>query len=193
MSSRDSRDLKHWALGENTGDIATLAVVFTDIVGSTSLNHSLGDAMMNEVRDAHFATVEPLYKAHSGYLVTDLGDGYLLVFHTVIHAFDFVLQLRNAPGHQLIAVHAGVSVGLVTIKHNTVYGETVSFAARLEGVAKRDEICVCTEAKSHIDTYRAPRHSNLPWKHTRRRLKGFPTLPIWVAAPEQPVKSMAQA
>src|SRR5205809_7745055 len=79
----------------------------------------------------------------SDYLVTDLGDGYLLVFRTVIHAFDFVLQLRSAPGHQLVAVHAGVSVGPVTVKNNTVYGETVSFAARLESVAQRDEICVC--------------------------------------------------
>lgn len=180
MSFTDSCDLKYWAIGDNTGDSATLAVVFTDIVGSTSLNHSIGDDMMNEVRDAHFATVEPLYKAHLGYLVTDLGDGYLLVFRTVIHALDFVIQLRNAPGHQLVAVHAGLSVGPVTIKNDTVYGETVSFAARLEGVAKRDEICVCTEAKFHIDKYRAPRHSNLPWKQTRRRLKGFPSLPIWV-------------
>src|SRR5262245_16138639 len=108
MTSRASGDLKYWAIGANAGESATLAVVFTDIVGSTRLNYTLGDAMMNEVRDAHFAAVEPLYKAYSGYLVTDLGDGYLLVFRTVIQALDFVIQLRNAPGHPLVAVHAGL-------------------------------------------------------------------------------------
>src|SRR5262249_30388450 len=172
---------------------ATLAVVFTDIVGSTSLNHRVGDVMMNEVREAHFAAVEPLYKAHSGYLVTDLGDGYLLVFRTVIQAFDFLIQLRNAPGHQLVAVHAGVSVGPVTIKHNTVYGASVCLAARVEARARRIEFGVGPAAKHHIDPPRPPRHPIFQGNPPRRRLQGFPTLPMWVVTPEQPTQRRAQA
>lgn len=176
MASVDSRDLRAWA----AGDLVTCAVLFTDMVSSTDLNHQLGDAAMNDIRDAHFAAVEPLYKAHEGYLVTDLGDGYLFVFRTVIQAFDFVLTLREVPGHELVTIHAGLSIGPVTVKNNTVHGETVSLAARLEGVAQRNEIYVCRETKLHIDKYRAPRHANLPWQQTRRKLKGFSTLPVWV-------------
>ena len=174
------RDLKTWAIGETPGDIATLAVVFTDIVGSTFMTHMRGEVVMKGIRTAHKAAVEPLYKAHWGYLVHDLGDGFLIVFRTVIDAFDFALELREGPGHPDINVHCGLAVGPVTVTPENVYGETVNLAARLEGAAKAQEIYVCGQSKAHIDTYRDPRHVNLPWRKTRPKLQGLPPRAVWV-------------
>jgi class 3 adenylate cyclase len=64
----------------------TLAIVFTDIVGSTALNVELGDAAMSEVRRRHFAQSTALLAKHAGYEVKTNGrhkagsirDGVLL-------------------------------------------------------------------------------------------------------------------
>src|SRR5271154_6908263 len=55
-SNVENKPLIEWAGGARV----TLAIVFTDIVGSTALGVQLGDAAMKEVRRAHFAYSETL-------------------------------------------------------------------------------------------------------------------------------------
>lgn len=168
-------NLRAWAGGE----LVNLGVVFTDITSSTILNERVGDAAMNAIREAHREAVEYWATAYAGFVVTDLGDGYLVVFRTVIQALDFVLQLRDAPGHALVTIHAGVTTGPVTVRHNTIYGRVVTLAARLEDAAKSNEICICSESKNHLDAYRTPRHVALPWQHLQCEFVGFPPLDVW--------------
>jgi class 3 adenylate cyclase len=53
-SDTPSETLREWA----RDDRVTLAIVFTDIVGSTALGRALGDEQMNGVRRAHFGYCE---------------------------------------------------------------------------------------------------------------------------------------
>lgn len=57
-----TRKFHDWA----GGDRVTLAIVFTDVVGSTALGEEIRDAAMNEVRRAHFAQSRKLIDQFKG-------------------------------------------------------------------------------------------------------------------------------
>jgi class 3 adenylate cyclase len=175
-------DLIEWAVGNSARDvmIATLGIVCTDMAGSTRMSYDLGDASFFEVRTAHKSIIDKHCQTYGGYIIHDLGDGYLIVFHSVIHALDFTLAVRTEPGHELITVHAGIAVGPVYVTPGNVFGITVNKAARLEGVALPNQICICDDSKTHLDMHRAPQHRTLTWQKTYPKLKGFPRSRAWV-------------
>src|ERR1700756_5003150 len=70
-----SETLREWA----RDDRVTLAIVFTDIVGSTALGRALGDEQMNGVRRAHFGHSRALLAQHAGREIKTIGDGMMAV------------------------------------------------------------------------------------------------------------------
>jgi class 3 adenylate cyclase len=66
-SDTASETLGEWA----RDDLVTLAIVFTDIVGSTALGRALGDEQMNSVRRAHFGRSRALLAQHAGREIYD--------------------------------------------------------------------------------------------------------------------------
>jgi len=154
---------------------ALLGVVFADISDSTELLHDLGTERMEKVRSAFFVQGEALSEQFDGYVVKPLGDGLFVAFPTAIHAFDFTRALSESPGNELIVIHAGIDVGpvLIDVERNDIHGDPVNYAARLESVARPNEIVVSDSVKSHLDALRAERHDGLQWTKRIRRFKGF--------------------
>ena len=73
------------------GDRATLAIVFTDVVGSTKLYEDLGDEKMDEVRQQHFDTGRSHLAKHNGYEIKTMGDALV--------AFEPLCRLRLHDGY----------------------------------------------------------------------------------------------
>jgi len=69
-----SRAFLEWA----GSDRLLLALVFTDIVGSTALNEEIKDERMNEVRRAHFAQSRKLISKCKGCEIKTIGDAFLV-------------------------------------------------------------------------------------------------------------------
>ncbi|MHC8509208.1 MAG: adenylate/guanylate cyclase domain-containing protein [Rhodospirillales bacterium] len=105
-----------------------LAVLFTDIAGSTALTQKLGDVGAQQVVRAHNKVVREALNAHGGLeAAADMQKGAMAV--------------RNAlklPLHLKIGLHAGD----VIQEDNDLFGATVQMAARIVDVAGADEIFI---------------------------------------------------
>jgi class 3 adenylate cyclase len=171
--SNDKRhigDFVGWA-GVNR---VTLAIVFTDIVGSVAMGEKIKDARMSKVRRAHFVQGRKLIAQHKGYEIKTNGDSFMVAFWSVEKAFDFARALQSKPGYLKIKVRAGIHIGPMDLEEEDLFGNTISFAARVIGVNKKAEIWLSDRAKEDIDRLGAEHHQGLKWKrHGGLALKGF--------------------
>ncbi len=152
-----------------------LAIVFTDIVGSTALGLKLGNEAMGMVRRDHFQQARRCCEQNDGYEIKTIGDSFMVAFRTVTKALSFALALHSEPGHERVQIRAGIHVGVVKIEEEDAFGSMVNYTARIVGKAEGAEIWVSERAKSDIDEERAQIHSGLGWaRHTNLELKGFP-------------------
>lgn len=169
-----TRRFEAWA----GGDQAEVAIVFTDIVGSTRLWEELGDEKMDDIRTAHFDSGRDLLGKHEGYEIKTMGDAFMVAFKSATSAMRFMLALHAETGHESIHIRAAADLGLVRIRENDAFGGTVNFAARLQGLAKGAEVWVSDKVKRSIDEEGEERLTRLPWKHhlvtaDETLLKGF--------------------
>lgn len=160
---------------------STLALAFTDIVGSTALGNELGNEAMNEVRLAHFHAGRRLIEKYNGYLIKTIGDSLMAAFHTAAEALNFALSLHKNTGHDRVRIRAGINVGVVQIEDDDAFGTMVNYAARVESQAKEDEIWLSERAKADVDDDRSKAHEKLRWlSHPDCELKGVPgTHVLW--------------
>jgi len=162
-------------------DRVTLAIVFTDVVGSTALGEELKDASMNELRREHFEQSRKLIEQCKGREIKTIGDSFMAAFRSVEKALSYSMALQLNPGHAKVQVRAGIHIGPMTVEENDVFGGTVNFAARVVSAIKGPEIWLSERAKEDLDGGGAKQHSNLKW--TRKdgvEMKGFNgTFTLW--------------
>ena len=175
-----THDFRAWAGGERV----TLALVFTDVIGSTRLSHELLDGEMNVVRRDHFAQNRNLTHRFRGREIKTIGDSFMVAFRDVGDALDFTLALQRTTGHPLVRIRAGIHVGPVSIEDNDVFGGSVNFGARLISAIKGEGIWMSERAKQDVITLDASQHRRLEWDmHEGVELKGFPeTATLWSIA-----------
>lgn len=168
--TRRPQRLEQWAGAERT----TLALVFTDIVGSTSLGCELGNEAMDEVRRAHFRRGRLLLAKHGGFEIKTLGDSLMVAFRTAGAALDFSREFCADPGHPFLRLRAGVHVGPVRIEENDAYGMMVNYTARIVAEATPEQVWVSDRAHEEINEVHARAHRDLEWtEHSECFLKGF--------------------
>lgn len=174
---RNRQTLSTWAGSPK----CTLALIFTDIVGSTSLCNNIGNEAFIKACQAHFMQARQLLKKYNGYEIKTIGDAVMAAFRTVPEVLDFGMELRKHPGDKRISIRAGIHVGPVTITQNDAYGTAVNYAARIGSIAQGAEIWISDEAKRHVDQEGLSRHTNLKWlSHSDCELKGFhETKTLW--------------
>ncbi len=162
------------------GNRVTLAIVFTDVVGSTALGESLKDQRMGTLRTAHFAQSSKLIGEHGGHEIKTIGDSVMVAFRTVDNALDYACALHRdpggaeLPGAAELRIRAGIHIGPVSVEKGDVFGRTVNFAARVIGAITGSEIWVSEQAKADIDALGAGHHQDLQWeRHEDMEVKGF--------------------
>lgn len=172
-------DLVAWA----GGDRATLAIVFTDVVGSTQMGLELGDWHKVEVMRTHFARSDALIERYGGSQVKRLGDSVMAVFRSAGGALDYALALHLDPGVDELrerGVRAGIHVGAVYVSRDDVNGSEVDYTHRVIEAAKGAEIWVSARACEDIRRGGARHQRDLQWtQHDEIELKGFGTCSLW--------------
>ena len=164
-----TKGFSHWAGSK----LSTLAMVFTDVVGSTSLGIELGDEQMGDVRRAHFRKGGALIRKHKGYLIKTIGDSLMVAFRTATEALDFSIAFQRNTGDKKIQIRAGIHVGPVSIEDEDAFGSMVNYASRVISCGKGAEIWLSDRARADILLRRAKAHQELRWTEHRKTLKGF--------------------
>lgn len=179
---RSKRGFRDWAGAKMT----TLAIVFTDVVGSTSLACQVGDEEMETIRLAHFKRARSVLGKFSGYEIKTIGDSFMIAFRTAVDAFDFCLEINRNAGHQSVRLRAGIDVGLVHVREEDAFGTTVRYASRIESKASAGEICASDRAYNDIKNENAKCHRGLSWIKRTCQLKGFKGRHrVWLVKPNR--------
>ena len=175
-----TKRFQEWAGGEQV----TLAIVFTDVVGSTALGEEIRDEAMNEVRRAHFAQSRRLIGQFQGREIKTIGDSLMAAFKNAGAALDYARALQGNTGHVQVRIRAGIHIGPMLVEAGDVFGGTVNFAARVVGAVKHAEIWLSDRAKEDIDRLGAAKHKHLKWeRHEGVEMKGFPgKFTLWAVA-----------
>jgi class 3 adenylate cyclase len=157
-----------------TFDSALRAIMFTDIVGSTSMTERLGDARSVEMVRAHDALVRRALKDTGGRVVKHTGDGIMASFEDAAisvqcaRAIQQAFEAFNLASKEKLRVRIGIDVGEPVADSNDLFGATVQMAARLCQSAEPDAILVSSAVREVV------RDGSLFTKTGRRRFKGFP-------------------
>lgn len=130
-------------------DTAFRVLMFTDIVGSTSLGEEHGDEELYRLVQIHDEIVREKLKKHMGRDVKHTGDGILASFADVVPAVSAAQDIQRAfAAHREknpkdpLHVSIGMSAGEPISKQNDLFGSTVNLAARVCAEAGTDEIKV---------------------------------------------------
>ena len=170
-------------------DAAHRAILFTDIVGSTSMTQRLGDVMTTELIRAHDSLVRRCLRRFGGQEVKHTGDGIMASFPQSKAAVDASMLVQqefsryNTGNPEPLHVRIGLDCGEPVEDSNDLFGRSVQLAARLCSSAGSDQIL----ASENI--YREDGRKHLFAAPVARELKGFSDMVpsfecLWSAAEE---------
>jgi hypothetical protein len=120
------KTLQEWA-GKDRLEIALL---LTDIIGSTSLAERGDDEWIN-ILIQHFERARQIHDRYDCYEIKLIGDAYMAVFGTVAEAFKFAREFIIDTGQPEIFIRAAIHLGRVGIVENDIYGIMVNKASRI--------------------------------------------------------------
>jgi class 3 adenylate cyclase len=146
--------------------------VFTDIVDSSRLLETLGDAKWKKLLARHDAILREQIADHGGDVIKHTGDGFFAAFDNPKAAIEAAVGIQRALDAEIVApdVRIGAHTGRAfhTDAERTDYsGEGVHVAARIGAAAKAAEILVSRDTLDGVGT--AFRLS----EPRAERLKGF--------------------
>jgi class 3 adenylate cyclase len=118
-----------------------VALLFTDLVGSTSMYDRIGDEGAEAVRRAHFAALRHALAAHGGEEVKSLGDGLMVAFTSAVAAVEAAIAMqRSAQGTPGTQIRVGLHAGEPLRDEGDYFGVSVNTARRLCDVAGAGQI-----------------------------------------------------
>ncbi len=136
--------------------VARVAILFSDLTGSTALYSDVGDAAAFRLVDDHFDVLRKAIAEHDGVLVKTMGDAVMAAFVdekaclvAAVACLEAFEQFRaNAKHGELTHLKLGLYGGacyVVTANAALDYfGQTVNVASRLQHLAGSGEIVVET-------------------------------------------------
>ena len=120
------------------------AILFLDIVDSTTLTTNLGDAAYREQERGLDTSLRAAITEAGGRPVEGkvLGDGVMAVFTSARQAIDAAQRCRDLGNDAGLPLHLGIHAGDVVREGNNVHGGAVQVASRVQSAAAPGEILV---------------------------------------------------
>jgi class 3 adenylate cyclase len=157
--------------------VGQVALLFTDLRGSTALYERVGDAKAFNLVREHFAFLAAIVRDHDGAVVKTIGDAVMASFgdpaDAVRAALAMQARIAEFAGELVlkIGVHVGPSVMVSLNERLDYFGSTVNMAARLQGQSEGGDI-VLSHAVAE-DPVVKPLLADVPARAESVRLKGF--------------------
>jgi class 3 adenylate cyclase len=152
--------------------IAHLALLFSDLTGSTALYERVGDARAFAIVQEHFRDMTDAVAEHRGAVVKTMGDAVMASFTSPVDAVRASIRMidrcRERHGALGLGAKLGVAAGpCLAVRANDrldFFGTTVNMAARLQAKADGGQIVITEELANHPDIY--------------AQIAGFPRAPL---------------
>lgn len=128
-------------------DTVLATVLFTDIVGSTEKQASLGDRAWKELVERHHGAVRELLVRFRGLEQDTAGDGFYVRFDGPARAIRCAQEIVNTVRSLGIEVRAGLHTGECELVDGKCSGLSVSIGARVMAHAGPSEVLVSQTVK----------------------------------------------
>lgn len=168
--------------------VGRIALLFSDLKGSTALYQSIGDASAYHLVRDHFAFMSKVIRDHEGAIVKTIGDSVMAAFvspaQAVRAAIDIQRQIAAFNGESHVeegtasppiviklGVHSGPTIAVTLNDRLDYFGSTVNMAARLQGQSEGGDIVLSPEIAQ--DASVAPLLADLQVARDQASLKGF--------------------
>lgn len=130
--------------------IDQVALMFTDLRGSTALYRRIGDGPAYRLVRDHFALLARVVREHDGAVVKTIGDSIMAAFADPADAVRAALAARRAVGAGggdatpavRIGLHGGPCIAVTLNDRLDYFGSTVNLAARLEQQSRGGDVVV---------------------------------------------------
>ena len=141
--------------------IGRVAILFTDLRGSTAMYAERGDPRAYRLVRDHFAILAESIERNNGALVKTIGDAVMASFASggdaVRAAFESQAELRARGadmGGELVlkaGVHAGACLAVKLNDRLDFFGGAVNTAARVQGLSRGNDVVVTASGIADID------------------------------------------
>ena len=134
------------------------AIMFTDIVGF-SRQMGADEAHTLHLLGLHNQIIHQAVAEHHGVVIKTVGDAFLVDFPSVVTAVQCAQAIQaqfrtyNAEKGKTDQIHVriGVHSGDIVQQEGDVFGDGVNVAARLQGLAEPDTICISRKVYEEIE------------------------------------------
>ena len=134
------------------------AIMFTDIVGF-SRQMGADEAHTLHLLGLHNQIIHQAVAEHHGVVIKTVGDAFLVDFPSVVTAVQCAQAIQaqfrtyNAEKGKTDQIHVriGVHSGDIVQQEGDVFGDGVNVAARLQGLAEPDTICISQKVYEEIE------------------------------------------
>jgi class 3 adenylate cyclase len=135
-----------------------LAVLFSDVVGSTRIYEILGDQRAREIVSLCIELMRSATEQHRGTVIKTMGDEVMATFPSADDSMNAAAQIqRQISAHpalqvegQGVAVRIGCHYGPVVLESRDVFGATVHTANRMTSQAKAGQIMTTAATVEHL-------------------------------------------
>ena len=165
--------------------IGRVAILFTDLRGSTAMYAAFGDPHAYRLVRDHFAILSNAITRNNGALVKTIGDAVMASFGSGVEAvraaFESQAELRARAadmGGELVlkaGVHAGACLAVKLNDRLDFFGGAVNTAARVQALSRGNDVLVTNEVIADIESEKtgASPHFRIEKKFDAR-LRGLP-------------------
>ncbi len=133
------------------------AILYADVVGYSRLTGEDEEGAYRSVRD-RLDLISESVRSHNGAVINTAGDAVLADFPTASEALACAAEMQRGieqaneplPDDRKVRFRIGVNLGEVIVDRDSIYGDGVNVAARLEGLAEPDGICISEAVHSAV-------------------------------------------
>jgi adenylate cyclase len=173
---------------QETFSIRSLAILFTDIKGSTEMYERLGDSKAFYLVKEHFKIMEEVVRGRDGGIVKTIGDAVMAAFRSpeqamaaareMIDRFD-EFNLENRTKDQIVikvGVHSGPCIAVTMNERIDYFGTSVNTAARIQGLSDGRDVMVSERFFRESGAAETLAGSAWSWESFSTSLKGIKEL-----------------
>ncbi len=170
------------------------AVMFTDIVGYTSLTQKNEAHAMSILRE-HNELMRSVFREYNGREVKTIGDSFLVEFPSALEATLCAVEIQkrihkineNRKEEERISVRIGIHVGDVIVNEGDILGDTVNIASRIYPLAEPGGICFTDQVASQVSNkipYKMVKLQNFTLKHVNQNIGVYSLIIPWKVVKE---------
>jgi adenylate cyclase len=126
------------------------AIMFSDMLGYTALmqqNEQLANSKRRTFKDVLKASVS----GHNGKILQYYGDGALSIFNSVVDGVKCAVEIQQTLQQEpKVELRIGIHLGDIIVENETIYGDGVNLASRIESLAVPGSIFISEKVFDEI-------------------------------------------